>query len=89
MEKDNLYVDIWRADKKGFYDLFQEFTDSKKDSHYLYVWMPKAIKWKDVEKSEVSEVLAELIKDTKVLKHCSLYLQERLYSSWRTHKERS
>ena len=24
MEKDNLYVDIWRTDKKGFYDLFKE-----------------------------------------------------------------
>ena len=52
MEKDNLYVDIWRADKKGFYDLFQEFTDSKKDSALFICMDTEAIKWKDVERTK-------------------------------------
>ena len=27
LEKDNLYVDIWRPNERGFYDLLYEFID--------------------------------------------------------------
>ena len=70
MEKDNLYVDIWRADKKGFYDLFQEFTDSKKDSALFICMDTEAIKWKDVERTKYQKFLQKAIKDTGLKALC-------------------
>ena len=70
MEKDNLYVDIWRADKKGFYDLFQEFTDSKKDSALFICMDTDEIKWKDVERSKYQKFLQKSIKDTGLKALC-------------------
>ena len=32
IEKDNLYVDIWKPDKRSLYELFDEFVNSKKAS---------------------------------------------------------
>ena len=70
MEKDNLYVDIWRADKKGFYDLFQEFIDSKKDSALFICMDTEAIKWKDVERTKYQKFLQRAIKDTGLKALC-------------------
>ena len=70
MEKDNLYVDIWRADKKGFYDLFQEFIDSKKDSALFICMDTEAIKWKDVERTKYQKFLQKAIKDTGLKALC-------------------
>ena len=70
MEKDNLYVDIWRADKKGFYDLFKEFTDSKKDSALFICMDTEAIKWKDVERTKYQKFLQKSIKDTGLKALC-------------------
>ena len=70
MEKDNLYVDIWRADKKGFYDLFKEFTDSKKDSELFICMDTEAIKWKDVERTKYQKFLQKAIKDTGLKALC-------------------
>ena len=66
----NLYVDIWRADKKGFYDLFQEFTDSKKDSALFICMDTEAIKWKDVERTKYQKFLQKAIKDTGLKALC-------------------
>ena len=73
MEKDNLYVDIWRADKKGFYDLFKEFTDSKKDSALFICMDTETIKWKDVERTKYQKFLQKGLR-IPALKHCVLTL---------------
>ena len=70
IEKDNLYVDIWRANKKGFYDLFKDFTDSKKDSALFICMDTEAIKWKDVERTKYQKFLQRAIKDTGLKALC-------------------
>ena len=52
MEKDNLYVDIWKPNKRSFYELFNEFTKSKKDSALFVCMDTEDIKWKDVERTK-------------------------------------
>ena len=52
IEKDNLYVDIWKPDKKSFYDLFNSFRKSKKDSALFICMDTESIKWKDVERTK-------------------------------------
>ena len=70
IEKDNLYVDIWRANRKGFYDLFQQFIDSKKDSALFICMDTEAIKWKDVERTKYQKFLQRAIKDTGLKALC-------------------
>ena len=70
IEKDNLYVDIWRPDEKSFYELFYGFRDSKKDSA-LFICMDTAdIKWKDVERTKYQKFLQKAIKDTGLKALC-------------------
>ena len=70
IEKDNLYVDIWRPDEKSFYELFYGFRDSKKDSA-LFICMDTAdIKWKDVERTKYQKFLQKSIKDTGLKALC-------------------
>ena len=70
IEKNNLYVDIWRPDKKSFYDLFYSFTDSKKDSALFVCMDTKDIKWKDVERTKYQKFLQKAIKDTGLKALC-------------------
>ena len=70
IEKDNLYVDIWRANRKGFYDLFQQFIDSKKDSALFICMDTEAIRWKDVERTKYQKFLQRAIKDTGLKALC-------------------
>ena len=52
IEKDNLYVDIWKPDKRSLYELFDEFVNSKKGSALFVCMDTKDIKWKDVERTK-------------------------------------
>lgn len=70
MEKDNLYVDIWRPDEKSFYELFYQFTDSKKDSALFICMDTKDIKWKNVERPKYQKFLQKAIKDTGLKALC-------------------
>ena len=70
IEKNNLYLDIWRPDKKSFYDLFYSFTDSKKDSALFVCMDTKDIKWKDVERTKYQKFLQKAIKDTGLKALC-------------------
>ena len=70
IEKDNLHVDIWRANRKGFYDLFQQFIDSKKDSALFICMDTEAIRWKDVERTKYQKFLQRAIKDTGLKALC-------------------
>ena len=64
LEKDNLFVEIWKPDEKGFYDLFNSFTESKKDSALFVCMDTEHIKWKDVERTDYQKFLQKAIKDT-------------------------
>ncbi len=70
MEKDNLYVDIWKPDKRSFYELFNEFTESKKDSALFVCMDTEDIKWKDVERTKYQKFLQKAIKDTGLKALC-------------------
>ena len=70
IEKNNLYVDIWRPDKKSFYDLFYSFTDSKKDSALFVCMDTEDIFWKDVERTKYQKFLQKAIKDTGLKALC-------------------
>ena len=70
IEKDNLYVDIWKPDKKSFYDLFNSFTESKKDSALFVCMDTEHIKWKDVERTKYQKFLQKAIKDTGLKALC-------------------
>ena len=70
MEKDNLYVDIWKPDKRSFYELFNEFTESKKDSALFVCMDTEDIKWKDVERTKYQKFLQRAIKDTGLKALC-------------------
>ena len=70
MEKDNLYVDIWKPDKRSFYELFNEFTKSKKDSALFVCMDTEDIKWKDVERTKYQKFLQKAIKDTGLKALC-------------------
>ena len=70
IEKNNLYLDIWRPDKKSFYDLFYSFTDSKKDSALFVCMDTKDIKWKDVERTKYQKFLQNAIKATGLKALC-------------------
>ena len=77
MEKDNLYVDIWRANKKSFYDLFRKFNKSKKESALFICMDTEDIKWKDVERTKYQKFLQKAIKDTGFKALC--------FSPWEEH----
>jgi len=70
IEKDNLYVDIWRPDKKSFYELFYGFKDSKKDSALFICMDTEHIKWEDVERTKYQKFLQKSIKDTELKALC-------------------
>ena len=70
IEKDNLYVDIWKPNKKSFYDLFYEFVESKKDSALFVCMDTEDIKWKDVDRPKYQKFLQKAIKDTGLKALC-------------------
>ena len=70
IEKDNLYVDIWKPDKKSLYELFDEFVNSKKGSALFVCMDTKDIKWKDVERTKYQKFLQNAIKDTGLKALC-------------------
>jgi len=70
LEKDNLYVDIWRPDEKSFYDLFHKFVDSEKSSALFVCMDTEDIKWKDVERTKYQKFLQKSIKDTNLKALC-------------------
>ena len=70
LEKDNLFVEIWKYDEKGFYDLFDSFKESKKDSALFVCMDTEHIKWKDVERTNYQKFLQKAIKDTGLKALC-------------------
>ena len=70
MEKNALYVDIWKPNKKSFYDLFYEFVESKKDSALFVCMDTEDIKWKDVDRPKYQKFLQKAIKDTGLKALC-------------------
>ena len=70
IEKDNLYVDIWKPDKRSLYELFDEFVNSKKGSALIVCMDTKDIKWKDVERTKYQKFLQNAIKDTGLKALC-------------------
>ena len=70
IEKDNLYVDIWKPDKRSLYELFDEFVNSKKGSELFVCMDTKDIKWKDVERTKYQKFLQNAIKDTGLKALC-------------------
>ena len=70
IEKDNLYVDIWKPDKRSLYELFDEFVNSKKGSALFVCMDTNDIKWKDVERTKYQKFLQNAIKDTGLKALC-------------------
>ena len=70
LEKNNLFVEIWKPDEKSFYDLFNSFTESKKDSALFVCMDTEHIKWKDVERTKYQKFLQKAIKDTGLKALC-------------------
>ena len=70
LEKDNLYVDIWRPNERGFYDLLYRFMDSKKGSALFVCMDTDGIKWKDVKRPKYQKFLQKAIKDTGLKALC-------------------
>ena len=70
IEKHNLYVDIWKPDKRSLYELFDEFVNSKKGSALFVCMDTKDIKWKDVERTKYQKFLQNAIKDTGLKALC-------------------
>ena len=70
MEKDSLYVDIWKPDKRSFYELFYEFTKSKKGSALFVCMDTEDIKWEDVDRPKYQKFLQKAIKDTGLKALC-------------------
>ena len=70
IEKDNLYIDIWKPDKKSFYELFNSFRNSKKDSALFICMDTESIEWKDVERTKYQKFLQKAIKKTGLKALC-------------------
>ena len=70
IEKDSLYVDIWKPNKRSFYELFYEFTKSKKGSALFVCMDTEDIKWEDVDRPKYQKFLQKAIKDTGLKALC-------------------
>ena len=53
-----------------FYDLFNSFTESKRDSALFVCMDTEDIKWKDVDRPKYQKFLQKAIKDTKLKALC-------------------
>ena len=70
LEKNNLFVEIWKPDEKSFYDLFNSFTESKRDSALFVCMDTEHIKWKEVERTKYQKFLQNAIKETVLKELC-------------------